>query len=60
MANAYDNEAGKGDHRQVKGRETPYRFVERAHPERLCCRSLDPEGLLGVYIARRGETYRPW
>jgi hypothetical protein len=24
----YDNEAGKGDHRHVKGRETPYRFVD--------------------------------
>ena len=23
----YDNEAGKGDHRHVKGREEPYRFV---------------------------------
>jgi Family of unknown function (DUF6516) len=24
----YDNEAGKGEHRHVKGRETPYRFVD--------------------------------
>lgn len=23
----YDNEAGKGDHRHVMGRESPYRFV---------------------------------
>jgi len=26
----YDNEAGKGDHRHVKGREEPYRFVSVA------------------------------
>ena len=26
----YDNEAGKGDHRHVRGRETPYRFVSVA------------------------------
>lgn len=25
----YDNEAGQGDHRHVKGRATPYRFVDR-------------------------------
>jgi hypothetical protein len=24
----YDNEAGKGDHRHVKGRQTRYRFVD--------------------------------
>ena len=23
----YDNESGKGDHRHIRGRETPYRFV---------------------------------
>lgn len=26
----YDNETGKGDHRHVGGRETPYRFVSVA------------------------------
>ena len=26
----YDNEAGKGDHRRLKGREEPYRFVSVA------------------------------
>jgi len=26
----YDNEAGKGDHRHVKGREEPYRFISVA------------------------------
>ena len=26
----YDNEAGKGDHRHIKGREEPYRFVSVA------------------------------
>lgn len=26
----YDNEAGKGDHRHVRGKETPYRFVSLA------------------------------
>ena len=26
----YDNEVGKGDHRHVKGREEPYRFVSVA------------------------------
>ena len=26
----FDNEAGKGDHRHVRGRETPYRFVSLA------------------------------
>ena len=26
----YDNEAGKGDHRHVEGREAPYRFVSLA------------------------------
>lgn len=24
----YDNEAGKGDHRHLRGREEPYRFVD--------------------------------
>ena len=24
---SYDNETGKGDHRHVRGRQTPYRFV---------------------------------
>ena len=28
----YDNERGKGDHRHVQGKETPYRFTT---PERL-------------------------
>lgn len=28
----YDNEAGKGDHRHVVGRQEPYAF---SHPERL-------------------------
>ena len=28
----YDNERGKGDHRHVRGRESPYRFVS---PEKL-------------------------
>ena len=23
----YDNERGKGDHRLIRGRETPYRFI---------------------------------
>jgi hypothetical protein len=26
----YDNESGKGDHRHIKGREEPYRFVSVA------------------------------
>jgi len=26
----YDNEAGKGDHRHVGGREVPYRFIDLA------------------------------
>lgn len=26
----YDNESGKGDHRHVRGKETPYRFVSLA------------------------------
>ncbi len=26
----YDNEAGKGNHRHVRGKETPYRFVSLA------------------------------
>ena len=26
----YDNETGKGDHRHVRGKETPYRFVSLA------------------------------
>ena len=26
----YDNESGKGDHRHVRGRETPYSFVSLA------------------------------
>lgn len=26
----YDNEAGKGDHRHIRGRETSYRFVSLA------------------------------
>lgn len=26
----YDNEAGKGDHRHVRDKETPYRFVSLA------------------------------
>jgi Family of unknown function (DUF6516) len=26
----YDNETGKGDHRRVRGKETPYRFVSLA------------------------------
>jgi len=30
----YDNESGKGDHRHVKGREEPYRFVSVAKPRR--------------------------
>lgn len=24
----YDNERGKGDHRHIRGRETPYRFID--------------------------------
>lgn len=24
----YDNERGKGDHRHIRGRETPYRFMD--------------------------------
>ena len=30
----YDNEAGKGDHRHVRGRETPYRFESLARLRR--------------------------
>ena len=26
----YDNESGKGDHRHIRGKETPYRFVSLA------------------------------
>jgi len=26
----YDNETGKGDHRHIRGKETPYRFVSLA------------------------------
>ena len=26
----YDNEAGKGDHRHIRGKETPYHFVSLA------------------------------
>jgi hypothetical protein len=30
----YDNESGKGDHRHVRGREEPYRFVSVARLRR--------------------------
>ena len=30
----YDNETGKGDHRHVRGKETPYRFVSLARLRR--------------------------
>ncbi len=30
----YDNEAGKGDHRHVRGKELPYRFVSVARLRR--------------------------
>lgn len=26
----YDNKSGKGDHRHIRGREAPYRFVSLA------------------------------
>jgi hypothetical protein len=30
----YDNETGKGDHRHIRGKETPYRFVSLARLRR--------------------------
>ena len=34
MVVRYDNEAGKGDHRHVGGKEMPYRFVSVAQLRR--------------------------